>query len=68
MRTQFLTWFVALVLIASLYLLGPVLYFNRVYPYILGMPAILFWYTLVPVLTPLILGTLYLIHHARDRR
>ncbi|OLZ11657.1 hypothetical protein [Sulfobacillus thermosulfidooxidans] len=67
MRVQFITWLIGLFLVASLYLLGPIFYFNRVYPYILGMPAILFWYTLVPLLTPVILGTLYLIDRAQNR-
>ncbi len=36
------------------------IYFNRALPLILGMPAIYFWFVLVPILSPIILGVLYL--------
>ncbi len=65
-RTAMRNWLVGVGLVAGLYLLGPVIYFNRVYPFILGMPAIIFWYALVPVLTPVILGTLYLTDRAQN--
>ncbi|AUW95133.1 MAG: hypothetical protein C7B44_01210 [Sulfobacillus thermosulfidooxidans] len=61
MRTAMRNWLIGVGLVTGLYLLGPVIYFNRVYPFILGMPAILFWYALVPVLTPIILGVVYLL-------
>lgn len=57
-------WLWAVILIFVLYVVISVLFFNHAGPAILGMPPMLFWFTVVPLVTPLILGTLYLI----DRR
>ncbi len=56
-----MAWLIGLVLIVALYTLGPALGMNRAAPAILGMPPLYFWFVLVPVLSPLILGVVYLI-------
>lgn len=60
MRTVIGWWLSAVVLVALLYLGGPALFFNHNASLIVGMPPMVFWFLLVPVLTPLILGALYL--------
>ncbi len=57
-------WILAVVLVFVLYVVVSVLFFNRDGPAILGMPPMLFWFTVVPLVTPGVLGALYLI----DRR
>lgn len=57
-------WLWAVIIIFVLYVVVSVLFFNYAGPPILGMPPMLFWFTVVPIITPLILGALYLI----DRR
>lgn len=60
MKKSVWAWLSAVLLIVLLYLGGPAVYFNRVYPLIFGMPALYFWFVLVPFLNPVILGILYL--------
>ncbi len=60
MRPPMIAWIISLLLIIALYTIGPV-FFNRATPAILGMPPLYFWFVLVPLLNPLILGTVYLI-------
>ncbi|MCL5116579.1 MAG: hypothetical protein M1272_05450 [Firmicutes bacterium] len=57
-------WLAAVLLVAFLYLGATALWFNRPSPLILGMPPLVFWFLVVPIVTPLVLGTLYLF----DRR
>jgi hypothetical protein len=57
-------WIVGLLLVIALYTLGPI-EFNAARPAILGMPPLYFWFVLVPLLNPLIMGAVYLID-ARD--
>jgi len=64
MRTSLIAWIAGVVSVTGLYLLGPLLYFNAASPPILGMPPLYFWFVLVPLVSPAILGTVYLI----DRR
>jgi hypothetical protein len=59
-----MAWLAALLLIIGLYTIGPALGFNRASPLILGMPPLIFWFVLIPLLNPLILGVVYLIDRA----
>ncbi|HET9148825.1 MAG TPA: hypothetical protein VFN77_12290 [Acetobacteraceae bacterium] len=52
---------ISLVLVIGLYTAGPAIWFNRAAPPILGMPPLYFWFVLVPLLNPIILGALYVI-------
>ncbi|MCL6517193.1 MAG: hypothetical protein K6T67_09620 [Alicyclobacillus sp.] len=47
-------------LILFLYVGATALWMNRVKPLVLGMPLLYFWFVLVPLLNPPILGLLYL--------
>jgi hypothetical protein len=70
MRISTIAWVIAVFLVAGLYLLGPLIGFNRATPPIMGMPPLLFWFVLCAVLTPIIIGILYLIdrnEHRSDR-
>ncbi len=53
-------WLLAVLAIAFLYLGASTLWFDTPAPLILGMPPLVFWFLLVPLATPLILGALYL--------
>ena len=76
MRAAVAVWAVAFVVVTGLYILGPVFYFNRAEPAILGMPPLYFWFILLPLITPAILGTAYLLdrhfggigNHVNERR
>lgn len=69
MERSTLAWLLGLSCILALYILGPVLGLNRASPAILGMPPLYFWFVLVPLLNPIILGTVYLIDRKeRSRR
>ena len=61
MRLSVFAWLVGLVVIVLLYTVGPAIGFNRATPPILGMPPLYFWFVLVPLLNPIILGAVYLI-------
>jgi hypothetical protein len=56
-----ITWIGGVIVITALYTLGPVLWFNRAEPPILGMPPLYFWFVLIPLISPAILGAVYLI-------
>jgi hypothetical protein len=64
MRISMVAWLTGLALVIGLYILGPAIWFNRAAPPILGMPPLYFWFVLVPLLNPLIMGTVYLIDRA----
>lgn len=61
MRLPMSAWLAGLVIIVLLYTVGPAVGFNSATPPILGMPPLYFWFVLVPLLNPLILGVVYLI-------
>jgi hypothetical protein len=61
-------WVIGLIVILALYIGGPVFGFNRASPPILGMPPLYFWFVLVPLLNPLILGAVYLLDRHDARR
>lgn len=61
MRTSIIAWVAGVIAVTGLYLLGPVLYFNAASPPILGMPPLYFWFVLVPLVSPAILGAVFLI-------
>jgi hypothetical protein len=63
-RTSIVAWLAGLILVTGLYLGGPALYFNRATPPILGLPPIYFWFVLIPIVSPLILGAVYLVDRA----
>lgn len=64
MRIAIIAWLIGLVLVIALYTAGTAIWFNRAAPPILGMPPLYFWFVVVPLLNPLILGTVYLIDRA----
>lgn len=61
MRISMIAWLIGLVVIVGLYTIGPAAGFNTAGPAIWGMPRLYFWFVLVPVLNPFILGAVYLI-------
>jgi len=60
MRASMVAWITGVLLVIALYTAGPIA-FNAASPPILGMPPLIFWFVLVPLLNPLIMGTVYLI-------
>nr|WP_207711810.1 hypothetical protein [Sulfobacillus harzensis] len=46
--------------VAFLYIGASMLWFNVPAPLIVGMPPLVFWFLVVPLVTPLLLGALYL--------
>ena len=54
----------ALGALSSLGLLGGIIFANRVEPFVLGMPFILFWAVASVVLTSLIMAVVYLLDPA----
>ena len=61
MAAAMAAWVAGVVLVAGLYILGPALWFNAATPLILGMPPLYFWFVLIPLVSPLILGAVFLI-------
>ena len=64
MRASLTAWVAGVLAVTGLYILGPLLWFNAATPLILGMPPLYFWFVLVPLVSPAILGAVYLV----DRR
>jgi hypothetical protein len=60
MRMSMIAWVCGTLLIIALYTLGPIA-FNEASPAILGMPPLYFWFVIVPLVNPLIMGAVYLI-------
>ena len=56
-----------LAVLPALGMLGGVPFANRVTPYVLGLPFLLFWIAAWVVLTSVIMGLIYAIDEARDR-
>ena len=52
MAASLVAWIAGVLLIAALYILGPLLYFNAASPAILGMPPLYFWFVLDPPRQP----------------
>ncbi len=65
MAAAMIAWAAGVVIVAGLYILGPVLYFNAATPLILGMPPLYFWFVLSPIVSPVILGVVFLIDQAK---
>jgi hypothetical protein len=59
-----MAWVAGVVAVTGLYILGPLLWFNRAEPPILGMPPLYFWFVLIPLVSPAILGTVFLVDRA----
>ncbi|MCL6563967.1 MAG: hypothetical protein K6U87_13265 [Firmicutes bacterium] len=59
MRAAIWGWLLTVFLVYFLYVGASTLWFNYVSPFILGMPPIVFWFTLVPIVAPGILALLY---------
>ncbi|QSO51599.1 DUF3311 domain-containing protein [Alicyclobacillus curvatus] len=66
MRKSLVAWVAVVILILLLYLGAVGLFANRIHPLIFGMPFLYFWYVLVPLLNPVILGALYLYDRRRN--
>lgn len=60
MRVSIRNWFLAVATIFVLYVGVSMAFFNNTKYLILGMPPLIFWFTLVPIVTPALLGILYL--------
>lgn len=60
MRNAIRNWFFTVVVIFVLYVGVSVMFFNHADYLLLGMPPLIFWFTLVPIVTPCLLGILYL--------
>ncbi len=52
-------WLLAVAVVFLLYTIVSMVFFNHSGSSVLGMPPLLFWFTVVPIVTPLILGGLY---------
>jgi hypothetical protein len=59
-------WLAAVLVILFLYVGAVALFANHVKPTVLGMPFLYFWYVLIPLLNPIILGLLYLYDARRN--
>lgn len=59
-RRVLLAWLALVVAITVLYTWVPSTFFNSGTERIAGMPAMLFWFTLLPFLAPALIGGLYL--------
>ncbi len=59
MRQALRNWIWTVIAIFILYVGVSTVFFNYATHAILGMPPMLFWFTLMPLATPLLLGWLY---------
>lgn len=66
MRKSIVAWLFVVIVILFLYLGAVGLFANRIHPTVFGMPFLYFWYVLIPLLSPLILGLLYLYDRRRN--
>jgi hypothetical protein len=60
MRQSIRNWLWTVIAIFVLYVVVSMLFFNHATYLILGMPPLLFWFTLMPLATPIFLGALYI--------
>lgn len=58
-RKVVVAWLVLNVVMVVLYTCVPSLFFNDGYDRVAGMPAILFWFTLLPFVIPALIAMLY---------
>lgn len=61
MRASLVAWVVGLVTLTLLYVAGTPLWFNAAAPPILGLPPIVFWFVLLPAVSPVLIGFVYLV-------
>ena len=61
-------WYRWLAVVPAIGMLGGVPFANRVTPYVLGLPFLLFWVTAWVVLTSVILWIIYVLDRAREPR
>ena len=59
-------WYRWLAVVPAIGMLGGVPFANRVTPYVLGLPFLLFWVTAWVVLTSVIMGIIYALARARE--
>lgn len=64
MRQEIRNWVWVVIAVFLLYVGVSTAFFNHASYRILGLPPMLFWFTLMPIVTPIILGALYL----RDKK
>lgn len=64
MRTSVAVWALCLLVLTFLYAAGTLLWFNAAAPPILGLPPLVFWFVLLPAISPLIIGAVYLVDRA----
>lgn len=64
MRTSLIAWALCLLVMVFLYAAGTLLWFNAASPPILGLPPLIFWFVLLPVISPLLIGFVYLVDRA----
>ena len=60
-------WYRWLAVVPAIGMLGGVPFANRVSPYVLGLPFLLFWVTAWVVLTSAIMWLIYALDRARER-
>ena len=61
-------WYRWLAVVPAIGMLGGVPFANRVRPYVLGLPFLLFWVTAWVVLTSVIMWIIYVLDRAREPR
>jgi len=61
-------WYRWLAVVPAIGMLGGVPFANRVTPYVLGLPFLLFWVTAWVVLTSVIMWIIYVLDRAREPR
>jgi hypothetical protein len=64
MRASMIAWVVGVLVLTLLYVAGTPLWFNAAAPPILGLPPIVFWFVFLPVLSPFVIGVVYLVDRA----
>lgn len=64
MRTSLIAWITGLVVLTLLYVAGTPLWFNAAAPPILGLPPIVFWFILLPLVSPFLIGLVYFVDQA----
>jgi hypothetical protein len=61
-------WYRWLALLPAIGMLGGVPLANRVEPYVIGLPFLLFWILLWVLLTSVVMGLIYALDRAREKR
>lgn len=60
MRKYIRNWLLTVGVIYVLYVAVSMVFFNNTKHLILGMPPLIFWFMLVPIASPVLLGILYI--------